>query len=43
MPDQKPWYLEQSPALGSAYLHFRNAVQEKSVLDKKTENFSCWH
>jgi len=36
MPDQKPWYLEQSPVLGSAYLHFRNTVQEKSVLDQKT-------
>ncbi len=33
---QKPWYLEQSPDLGSAYLHFRNAIHEKTVLDEKT-------
>jgi AhpD family alkylhydroperoxidase len=36
MSDQKPWYLEQSEALGSAYLHFRHAIHEKSVLDRKT-------
>lgn len=36
MSDKKPWYLEQSEALGSAYLHFRHAIHEKSVLDEKT-------
>lgn len=37
MSNKKPWHLEQSKALGSAYLHFRNAVHEKSVLDEKTK------
>jgi AhpD family alkylhydroperoxidase len=32
----KPWTLIHSPALGNAYIHFRNAVQEKTVLDEKT-------
>ena len=38
MPEKTPtpWYLHQSRDLGNAYLHFRNAVKEKSVLDDKT-------
>jgi len=32
----KSWYMEQSRAVGSAFIHFRNSFQEKSVLDKKT-------
>jgi len=28
----KPWYLEHSQAMGSAYLHFRNAIHEKSII-----------
>ncbi len=36
MSEKKPWYLVRSKNLGSAFLHFRNAVHEKSVLDEKT-------
>lgn len=36
MEQGKPWYLHQSQSLGSSYLHFKNAVVEKSVLDPKT-------
>jgi AhpD family alkylhydroperoxidase len=36
MEPKKPWYLQQSQALGSSYLHFKNAVVEKSVLEPKT-------
>lgn len=36
MGTQKPWYLCQSPLLGSSYLHFKTAVIEKSVLEPKT-------
>lgn len=32
----KPWYFEQSEDVGSAFLHFRNAIHKKSVLDDKT-------
>jgi AhpD family alkylhydroperoxidase len=32
----RPWYLHQSQSLGSAYLHFKNAIIEKSVLEPKT-------
>jgi len=34
---KKPWYLEQSQTLGSAYLHFRNAIHEKSIIHDKTK------
>ena len=36
MADRKPWYLVHADAVGNAYLHFRHAVHEKSVLDNKT-------
>jgi AhpD family alkylhydroperoxidase len=36
MEPGKPWYLHQSQALGSSYLHFKNAVVEKSLLEPKT-------
>jgi AhpD family alkylhydroperoxidase len=36
MESRKPWYLHQSPLLGSSYLHFKTAVVEKSVLEPKT-------
>lgn len=36
MEPKKPWYLRQSQALGSSYLHFKNSVVEKSVLEPKT-------
>lgn len=36
MEQGKPWYLNQSQSLGSSYLHFKNAVIEKSILDPKT-------
>ncbi len=36
MSSETPWYLKQSRQLGNAYLHFRNAVHKKSVLDEKT-------
>lgn len=36
MEPRKPWYLLQSQSLGSSFLHFKNAVVEKSVLEPKT-------
>ena len=36
MEPRKPWYLHQSQSLGSSYLHFKNAIVEKSVLESKT-------
>lgn len=35
MESRKPWYLRQSPLLGSSYLHFKTAIVEKSVLEPK--------
>lgn len=32
----KPWYMQQSKDVGNAYMHFRNAIHEKSILDEKT-------
>jgi AhpD family alkylhydroperoxidase len=36
MPKKTPWYLEHARDVGNAYVHFRNAVHEKSALDEKT-------
>ena len=36
MPNEKPWYLGQSP-LGAAYAHFSNVAGQKTVLDDKTK------
>ena len=36
MDKQSPWYIQQSPKLGSAYQHFRNVANNESVLDPKT-------
>ncbi|HEX7503166.1 MAG TPA: carboxymuconolactone decarboxylase family protein [Acidobacteriota bacterium] len=36
MESRKPWFLHQSPLLGSSYLHFKTSVVEKSVLEPKT-------
>jgi len=36
MSEEIPWYLEQAEDMGRAWIHFRNAVHEKSVLDRKT-------
>ena len=32
----KPWYMEHSKDVANAYMHFRNAIHEKSVIDEKT-------
>lgn len=36
MDKKSPWYIQQSPKLGSAYQHFRNVANRESVLDPKT-------
>ena len=36
MKAKTPWYIQQSPKLGSAYQHFRNIANQENVLDAKT-------
>ncbi|HDQ44232.1 MAG TPA: carboxymuconolactone decarboxylase family protein [bacterium] len=36
MKKDTPWYIRQSPKLGSAYQHFRNVANDEGVLDPKT-------
>ena len=36
MKEKTPWYIQNSPKLGSAYQHFRNVTNAEGVLDSKT-------
>lgn len=36
MKEKSPWYIQNSPKLGSAYQHFRNVANQDGVLDPKT-------
>ncbi len=37
MPIRKPWYVENSPEVGEAYMGFSRACYEHTVLDPKTK------
>ncbi len=38
MKPKTPWYIHQSPKLGSAYQHFKHVANDDSVLDSKTRH-----
>jgi AhpD family alkylhydroperoxidase len=37
MPEEKPWYVQQSPDIGSAFAAFYQAANESGILDNKTK------